>query len=575
MVTGRTWRDAIWAELDRPWDLLIVGGGITGAGIFREATRAGLTALLVEQRDFAWGTSSRSSKLVHGGLRYLASGQVRLTWASVREREQLLDAGPGLIEPLGFLMVTEHGSKPGSLTYSAGLSLYDLMAGQWTHRRYAADEFRMLAPHIRQEGLEGGFRYNDAQTDDARLVLRLIREAVSDGGMALNYARVEQLVIENSCAVGAIVHDQIAERSAEIRARVIINATGAWADHLREQVGAESRIRPLRGSHLILPGWRLPLAQALAFAHPFDERPVFAFPWEGVIIVGTTDLDHNQPLNAEPHISPGEVAYLMAAITHQFPGSEITLDDVISTFAGVRPVIGTGKEDPSRESREHVIWSENGLLTVTGGKLTTFRMTALQALREIRQQLPEMANIDNSGPALGPAPEDLPGAEHLSEADRRRLQGRYGADAPALVATARTGELKPIPGTHTLWVELRWTARTESVVHLDDLLLRRVRIGLLQPQGGSALLPRIRAICQAELGWSDEQWDAETAAYIALWRTHYSLPDRHLIPDWQTMLRQITPGRTRRSGRRLWLALFIITAAAVLLHLRHRNRAAT
>ncbi|HEV2131848.1 MAG TPA: FAD-dependent oxidoreductase, partial [Longimicrobiaceae bacterium] len=173
------WRDRLWSRLSDPWDLLIVGGGITGAGILAEATRTGLRALLVEQRDFAWGTSSRSSKLVHGGLRYLSSGQLQLTRLAVRERESLLREAPGLVSSLGFLLATYHGERPGRWTYSAGLSVYDVLAGRWEYTRYEADDFVSLAPHITRERLEGGFRFGDAQTDDARLVLRLLREAVA------------------------------------------------------------------------------------------------------------------------------------------------------------------------------------------------------------------------------------------------------------------------------------------------------------------------------------------------------------------------------------------------------------
>ncbi|MFL7870907.1 MAG: FAD-dependent oxidoreductase, partial [Anaerolineales bacterium] len=172
------WRDDIWTEIQQPWDIIVIGGGITGAGILREATRLGLKALLVEQADFSWGTSSRSSKLVHGGLRYLKEGRIRLTRDAVREREQLLHDGPGLIEPLDFLLATYDGEHPGRLVYTAGLTIYDLLALRWSHRYFSAQDFKLLAGQLSQEGLEGGFRYGDAQTDDARLVLRVLQEAV-------------------------------------------------------------------------------------------------------------------------------------------------------------------------------------------------------------------------------------------------------------------------------------------------------------------------------------------------------------------------------------------------------------
>jgi glycerol-3-phosphate dehydrogenase len=180
-VWSKNWRAEIWSQLGQPWDILVIGGGITGAGILREASRLGLRALLLEKRDYAWGTSSRSSKLVHGGLRYLKEGKILLTRSSVQEREQLLEEGPGLIDPLGFLLTVNKGDSPGRWMYKLGLSVYDLLALQWDHEYYDPEEFRLLAPHIAHHNLTGGFRYGDAQTDDARLVLRVIQESVAEG----------------------------------------------------------------------------------------------------------------------------------------------------------------------------------------------------------------------------------------------------------------------------------------------------------------------------------------------------------------------------------------------------------
>jgi glycerol-3-phosphate dehydrogenase len=582
----RHWRDRVWSELDQPWDVIVIGGGITGAGILREATRLGLRTLLVEERDFGWGTSSRSAKLVHGGLRYLKDGKLRLTRASVHERERLLQEGPGLIDPLGFLLATYEGDRPGRWTYSAGLSVYDLLALQWSHQHYSAEDFQMMAPHIAQERLTGGFRYGDAQTDDARLVLRVIAEGVDDGGVALNYVAAQELLCEGSGpasrVVGVLLRDTVAGQTAEVFGRVIINATGAWADRLRAQLGAPKRIRPLRGSHLIFSAWRLPVAQAISFLHPIDRRPVFIFPWEGITLVGTTDVDHEQPLDEEPRIGPAEVAYLMAAVEAQFPSLHLSLDDVLSTFAGVRPVVGTGQADPSKESRDHVVWEENGLLTVTGGKLTTFRLIALDALRTVRHRLPDLPPLDDEVPVLNPVAVDLPNGDHLDETMRRRLLGRYAADAGDLVESARPGELEPIPGTRTLWAELRWAARAEGVVHLDDLLLRRVRLGHLLPRGGEAHLSRIRAICQPELGWRDERWEAEEDAYLELWRNCYGLPNREAIPDWHAMLdkarveRQAArPTRRRKIIKRsAWAGVLAgVALLLTLLYLRGRRSA--
>jgi len=569
----KNWRSTTWDKLGETWDIVVVGGGITGAGILREATRAKLKVLLVEQRDFAWGTSSRSSKLVHGGLRYLATGQVGLTLESVREREALLDDGAGLIDPLGFLIATHKGDSPGKLTYSAGLAVYDLLALQWTHRYYKPEEFRMLAPHINTENLKGGFRYGDAQTDDARLTLRVIQEAVEAGGYALNYVQAQDTIRENDAVVGIKVQDVVTGQTAEIRAKVVINATGAWADMLRNKIGVESKMRPLRGSHLVFPAWRLPVAQAIGFAHPLDSRPVFVLPWEGVTFIGTTDIDHPDDLNLEPRISPDEVAYLMAAVNHQFPSRNITLDDVIATWAGVRPVIGTGKDDPSKESRDYVIWQEAGLLTVTGGKLTTFRAIAQHALKTIAETLPNMPTMSRKDAVLNPVEVDLP--IDLDEPIRRRLLGRYAKNAPMLVTIALPDELALIPNTQTLWAELRWCARAEGVIHLEDLLLRRTRIGLLLPNGGAEYLPRIRQICQRELGWDDAKWEAEEQAYITLWNQHYSLPPRDTIPNWDAMLKNrpseiVEPTSEKRAKMPKWVWVVM----AIVLWRIFKNRRA-
>lgn len=578
-IWNAAWREETWRSLaDSEWDVVIAGGGITGAGILREASRLNLRALLVEQRDYAWGTSSRSSKLVHGGLRYLKTGQLALTRASVQGREQLLAEGQGLIDPLGFLLAQYEGdgATAGRLVYGAGLTIYDLLALQWSHRYYSPLDFQMMAPYISPTGLRGGFHYQDAQTDDARLVLRVMREAAGDGGTALNYVRAEQLLLDGADRpVGLRLRDILTGRSAEAHARVIINATGAWADNLRVQVGEEARIRPLRGSHLIFPAWRFPLAQAVSFMHPIDGRPVFAFPWEGVTLVGTTDVDCPPPLENDPCITGDEVAYLMAAITAHFPALSLTLSDVVATFAGIRPVIGSGKADPSDESRDHVIWQENGLLTVTGGKLTTFRQIARQALEEVCHVIDDpdteagesrLARLHDDAPVLQAVDAHIAGIEALPGEVGQRLIGRYGLDAPALLAAAGADELEPVPGTPVLWAEIRWSARAEAVVHLEDLLLRRARLGLLLPHGGVDHLARIRAIVQAELGWDDARWATEEANYRELIATAYSLPPADTIPDWREMLAKTKVDRDaaeiirqeqfRRARRRAgWLTL--------------------
>lgn len=530
MWTGN-WREDIWSNLNQPWDIIIVGGGITGAGILRVATQLKLRALLVEQRDFGWGTSSRSSKLVHGGLRYLKEGKIKLTWESVHERERLLREGPGLIEPLGFLFANYKGDRQGKGLYGLGLTIYDLLAMRWSHKYYNAEAFRMLAPHIAHERLEGGFRFGDARTDDVRLLLRVILETVEAGGVALNYAKAEELLLKNNVVKGVRLRDMESGRTADVYAKLVINASSIWTDVLRKQVGAEAHIRPLRGSHLIFPSWRLPVAQAISVLHPADRRPVFIIPWESVTLVGTTDIDHDRPLDEEPRISAKEVAYLMMTARTEFPSLNLTLDDVLMTFSGVRPVVGTGELNPSKESRDHVIWEEKGLLTVTGGKLTTFRLIALDVLKAAKHHFPGMPIPNKKMPILNHVEMTLPGATGLDEQQCYRFLGRYGSAARVIAAVALPEELEAIPETPYLWTELRWAARHEGVVHLEDLLMRRVRLGFLLPHGGEALLPQVRAICQPEVGWDDNRWKSEEDAYLSLWQKYYALSAREMNPE--------------------------------------------
>jgi glycerol-3-phosphate dehydrogenase len=515
-------REAAWSRLAEGFDLIVVGGGITGAGIALEAARRQLKVLLVEQRDFAWGTSSRSSKLVHGGLRYLKEGDFRLTRESVLERQALLREAPGLVEPQSFVFADYPGRKPGRVMLNLGLMLYDRIAGEHSRRYYRGSDVLLFAPHIRRNGLRGGSRYLDAKTDDARLVLRVLQEAAAHGALLLNYASCVSLLRQGDRVVGAFIQDRETGQSTEVRARVVINATGVWADRLRGEVGGKPMLRPLRGSHLIFPLWRLPVAQSVGFMHPQDGRPVFAYPWEGVALVGTTDLDH-QGLEQEAAITKQEVAYLLAALDWQFPELKLGPHDVLSTYAGVRPIVSSGKADPSKEARDHVVMNEQGLLTVTGGKLTTFRLIALDALKHVQTLLPGWHTDLKPTPVFRrPMPDERLAC--LAEPARTRLGGRYGELAGELAGAADPSELEPIAHTDTLWAELSWAARHEGVRHLDDLLLRRTRLGLIVKAGAQEYLPRIRRLVQPLLGWTDPQWEREEAAYQALIASHYSLP---------------------------------------------------
>jgi len=518
-------RDQLLRDIrqQQKWDLVVVGGGITGAGVAREALRCGAKkVLLLEQRDFAWGTSSRSSKMIHGGLRYVISGDFRITRDSVRERQRLLAEAPGLIEPMWYLFPARKGVFPGRWAFTAVLTIYDFFARRRQHRFVDKVSLALQAPGWAPSGLRGASQYIDAVTDDARLVQRLLNEAEAAGAHVVNYVRADQLIRDGATVRGVRARDAIGGECFEISSSVVINATGAWADELRTSMGQQKVIRPLRGSHIVLPSWRLPVSQSISFLHPEDGRPVFIYPWEGRTVVGTTDLDHDSPLDEEPAMRQEELDYLLRGVAEQFPFHRIGPQDVIATFAGIRPVIGTGALSPSKERRDHSVWNDHGLVTVTGGKLTTFRPIAWDALAAARAQLPVLREPDPAQPIYDPQATE-PRPEGISKWHWQRLCGRYGAQAARWIGALPADTLELIPGTCTFWAELSWCA-TEHVEHLDDLLLRRTRLGILCERGAIPLLPRIRALTEPYLSWGGDRWAQEERRYLDLWARCYGLP---------------------------------------------------
>jgi len=512
-------------KIEKSWDLVIIGGGITGAGILREASRMGLQVLLVEQKDFAWGTSSRSSKLVHGGLRYLKEGKVFLTKIAVEEREFLLQDAPGLVEPLDFLLPVYEDQRPGKRLLKIGLSLYDLLARERQHRFYDPVEFYKRTPLVKRKGLIGGFHYTDAQVDDCRLVLRLLHESKKAGSTALNYTTVTEILRNDQGDVtGVRLRDTETHLTQKLTTRAVINATGCWAEKLHPSPDPHKHLRPLRGSHLVFPSGALPLTEGFGFIHPLDQRSVFVIPWEGAVLVGTTDLDHQQDLNLEPAISDTEISYLIEGVNAIFPSLDLTMEKCIAAFAGIRPVLSEKERPPSEESREHVVWVDQGLVTVTGGKLTTFRRLAWDALKAAKPFLPPVALPARDDPVFAKVPQASGNDYGLSETIWRRLYGRYGDAAHPMIQGAVPEDLTLIPGTLTLWAELAYAARHEQIRHLDDLLLRRVRIGLLTPFGGKPYFKRIQKICRDIVPWDKRRWKTEINRYTDLWHHAHALP---------------------------------------------------
>ncbi len=479
------------------FDLLVIGGGISGAAVALAGARRGLCVLLVERQDFASGASSRSSKLVHGGLRYLKQGDWRLTRESLQAREQLLRDAPGLVQPLNFLMPHRPGRSPGRLALRAGLFAYDLLAGRRTRRFLDAAAVQAAVPGLAAE--LGASGYQDATTDDARLSLRLLQEARAAGAQLCNHTELLALRRDAQGRVSGARLRGVDGFEREVAAGCAVASVGAQLGRLAAQVGlALPPLRPLRGSHLLLPLARLPLRSAVAWSHPADGRPVFAYPWLGSLIVGTTDVD--QPdLLATPRLSAEEQAYLLAGLLDAFPQAGIKATDLQCSWAGLRPVIASGDgRAPSQESREHLVLAKDGLVALAGGKLTTFAAMAEAALQAAQPWLPALRPLP--GPLLPPA-----------------VDGVWGS----LAAEVRVGEL--LPGTQTLSGEIRHSLQHEQVLHLDDLLLRRTRLGLLMPGFGEALLPLLQRPCQECLGWDGRRFAVECERYLALMRDEHGV----------------------------------------------------
>jgi glycerol-3-phosphate dehydrogenase len=527
----KDWREEVRSQLDQAFDLIVIGGGITGAGIFSEAAKRGFKTLLVEANDFGSGTSSRSSKLVHGGFRYLKNGQIKITYDSVREREKLLREERGLINELSFLIARYEGDRLPMWALGLGLTVYDLIAFRWGHKYYGPERILDLCPYLNPKALHGGYRYFDALTDDARLVLKTIKSGVAAGGLALNYCPVEKILRTNNAQIaGVVVKDKgqgNQQRIHEVHSQVVINATGVWTEAVSRldpnSQNGRINLRRLQGSHLIFPFDKLPLTRAISIWHPRDKRPVFAFPWENVTLVGTTDIDTETILEKDPCISPEEFEYLMEFIHFSFPTLKLTPQDVQSTFSGYRSVVDTGKSDPSSESREHIFLYDKGLLTVAGGKLTTFRLIANQALNMIERKISKISPRVNHQQTIDKPSPKLFIKTPLQSRQGIKLIGRYGHEVFSMLDEISLEEFDQIEGSLSLWAEIRWSARSEGIVHLDDLLLRRVRLGNVMPDGGLSIMHRIKKIILDELKWSENDWSSELSRYEQLLKQAYSV----------------------------------------------------
>jgi glycerol-3-phosphate dehydrogenase len=529
---------AVAALRSERFDLVVVGGGITGAGVALDAAARGYSVALVEKADYASGTSSRSSKLVHGGLRYLQNFDLGLVREALLERQLMVRLAPHLVHPLPFVVAAFDGARPDRMV-GVGLNLYDAMArggrgrqdGDWAperHRVIGGEEVVELLPALAPRAPTSGYLFYDCQTDDSRLVLTVLAEAERFGAVCANRLEVTDLVDEGGRTSGVWVRDALSSERFPVRAANVVNATGVWADRLRpDELHDEAevpRIRPSRGTHVVLARETLPL-DAGAIVPAGGGRAIFALPWLGSTLVGTTDNEHDaEDLD---HVLPddGDIAYLLDAVNAYF-GSAIGREDVAGTYAGVRPLISTG--DPKKSvdiSRKAELYeTSSGMITITGGKLTTWRRMAKMTVDRLVEREARTAPCRTQDVPLGQAVDsaELPRVEGVPEEAYERLARRYGHAAHEVLAVAaERGELaQPIVagGPPDLLAEAAYAARREQAISVGDALLRRTRIALqaagavADPEGATAR--RVAAAMAPALGWNESEAETQARAFL-------------------------------------------------------------
>ena len=513
-MTRDTMLSALQGATD-PWDLIIVGGGATGLGCAIEAASRGYRPLLLEQDDFAKGTSSRSTKLVHGGVRYLRQGNVSLVLEALKERGRLLHNAPHLVHDLAFV-VPNYAWWEGPF-YGVGMRVYDLMAGRsgfGRSKNLSKEETLERLPTLEPEGLDGGVVYYDGQFDDARLAVNMAQTAADQGAVLLTYCEVTGLVKDGMEVVGVHARDRETGAEYTIRARVVVNATGVWTDTVRRM--DDPAVRPMmqasQGVHIVLDKTFLPGDHAIMVPKTDDGRVLFAIPWHDVVVIGTTDTPV-ETADLEPRPQQQEIDFLLRH-TARYLTEDPTPADVRSVFVGLRPLVA----DPDAEggtaalSRDHVLHiADSGLVTITGGKWTTYRKMAEDSI----DQAAMLAGLDDQ-PSVT-ATLQLHGAHAHAEVFGDLMA--YGADAPELQALiredARLGE-RLHPDRPVVAGQVVWAAREEMARTVEDVLARRTRELLLDARASIAMAPRVASILAEELG-RDADWEAaQVEAYRAL-----------------------------------------------------------
>jgi glycerol-3-phosphate dehydrogenase len=510
------------------FDVLVVGGGINGAGIAREAALRGLRTVLVEKGDFANGTSSRSSKLVHGGFRYLETWDFALVFEASRERDLLRRRlAPHLVTPLRFFFPVYRGNPMPLWKLRVGLTLYDVLAAFRNierHRGVYRDGRSGVEPLLRDEGFLGGALYYDCFTDDARLVLENVLGAEEAGGICLNYAVVESL--EKDAAgflVGARVRDLDGDTGVtEVRTRSVVNAAGPWLDQVRtlDDPDATPVLRPTKGVHLVVPRHRIGNRNAVVLHAVRDGRIFFVIPWDEHTIVGTTDTDYSGTPDAV-RADAADVEYLLESLNFYFPAARLTERDVVSTFAGLRPLVaGTKPEAPSEISREDELFeSPSGLISLGGGKLTTYRRVAIKVIDRVARRLRGRFGTHvraRSGTEWLPLPGGRESRTSLP-AGQEHLRRRYGSRTPELLDLA--GRM-PAPfealesDVTDVRAEASFAAAAEMARHVEDVLRRRTHVALKGADGGAHAVKATAELMAERLGWNRSKQEHRAREYL-------------------------------------------------------------
>ncbi len=539
------------------YDLVVIGGGITGAGIARDASLRGLKVALFEKNDYASGTSSKSSKMIHGGLRYLEHGEIGLVFESVSERRVQTRVAPHLVRPLPFLIPIYKGVRPGFEVMNIGLWIYDSLAlfrAPRLHKAFRGSKAALaLEPQLRPEGLRGALEYYDCATDDARLVLENAIDATALGAECHTYTEV--LGFERRAdqrIAGVTVRDRLTGKTWSVAARAVILAAGAWTDEMIHRFDIPMQrpvLRRTKGVHIVLPRERLPLARAITLISPVDGRVMFAIPWRERSVLGTTDTDYVGSAD-DVAADAGDVKYLCDSGNGYFPGANLSPKDVIATWAGLRPLIAAPPNvDESAVSREHEVFTKHdGLVIIAGGKLTTYRRMARQAvhqtlelLRELGETVTPKRDTTKHRPLPGAVGVETPDLDGVAVIGRRlmtvhgldvdtatHLCGVYGARAVELgdaIVRDRTLGVRLDPELPYVWAEIEFAARRDLARTVEDVLARRVPLLLVSRDQGLGVCDAVAAKLAPILGWDA----AMTAKLVDEYRAEVAMSRR-----WQT-----------------------------------------